>query len=339
LQNAVESMQVSDYPFDPKIKETGSKGTPKGLHGTAAGVRLGQGAKNSSFKKKSINPIKSSLSAVNSKSKISAFFTVQRKEHQKKDQTEANQYFLPFFVRPNVRVAPLNPFSSICLSSEISYGQYPHTYCSFKDNRRKALSSYSYLVKKKTICYGIDSALPSRNILKLIQFHTNYRPPYYGTISYRHEKKPSTLARSPFLRDRKITYDHDSDDDWGDDADISDAESISASGCDDQEDDLSSTQSHENSDADESDWLVPDGLGCADELISNKRELSENSISKNPRKKRRHVEKIPTITGSFNNYHPQGKFFFCPTIHHFSVSLFWNHSILHNRNSCDDRPV
>jgi hypothetical protein len=149
--------------------------------------------------------------------------------------------------------------------------------------------------------------MPHKYALKLIQFHTNYRPPYYGTFKYKHQKSLPKLARSPFSIDSNIMYDHDSDEDWGDDADISDAESISVSDCDDIEDELSLTQSLNNSDTDENDWLVPDG-GISDDGEFRDKKTCDDLKPKSSKKKKVHIEKKPVILGPFSQLNAQGKF-------------------------------
>lgn len=84
--------------------------------------------------------------------------------------------------------------------------------------------------------------------MKLLQFHTSYRPAYYGTWK---TINSSISPRNPFAQAEALEYEYDSDDDWGEDADILDAESISGSEEDVEEDetDLSEIPDDEQSDS------------------------------------------------------------------------------------------
>ncbi|KAK3097073.1 hypothetical protein FSP39_006117 [Pinctada imbricata] len=93
---------------------------------------------------------------------------------------------------------------------------------------------------------------------KLLQFHMNYRPPYYGTW----RKKSKVLTpRNPFKTDSDLfDYEVDSDDEWEEEEP---GESLSASEGEEEKD--------ENSDDEEEDgWMVPhgylsEGEGCDDD--------------------------------------------------------------------------
>jgi hypothetical protein len=85
--------------------------------------------------------------------------------------------------------------------------------------------------KKQCLCVGFD-ARPTLLIVKLLQFHTNYRPAYFGTWRL---ANPTIKPRRPFVRDIDLDYEYDSDDDWSEDAEILDAESISGTDEDENE--------------------------------------------------------------------------------------------------------
>lgn len=153
--------------------------------------------------------------------KISSFFSVVRRDPE--PMRDASVLFQPFFPKPSMTVAPANFFPLLSSTEQLTYD--PQTRVRFK--RKFAIKGRPKCCK----CIGYDSK-PILSIAKLIQFHENYRPAYFGTLSSPRELHRSRLmrARNPFARVLLDTdYEYDSDDDWGDDADIEDAESISDS--------------------------------------------------------------------------------------------------------------
>lgn len=49
--------------------------------------------------------------------------------------------------------------------------------------------------------------------MKLLRFHENHRPTYYGTWS---KKSLVVKGRKPFVKDEALDYEFDSDDEWED---------------------------------------------------------------------------------------------------------------------------
>ncbi|PIK44188.1 putative chromatin assembly factor 1 subunit A-like [Apostichopus japonicus] len=87
---------------------------------------------------------------------------------------------------------------------------------------------------------------------KLLQFHENHRPPYFGTWR---KRSVSVTGRKPFAKDKdQLDYEVDSDDEWEDPG-----ESLSDSGTEDEDD---------NDSGDESDdgFFVPHGYLSEDEV-------------------------------------------------------------------------
>lgn len=176
---------------------------------------------------------------------------------------------------------------------------------------------------------GISMKCPSkfRKInTKLIQFHTTFHPPYYGSIN----PSPKYLnPRNPFKKYLSLIpdYSHDSDDEWGDDAEIEDAESINAS--DEEEDDLDDEEGGDdsgiggdyleenngsgsgsgNSSLKRKKWIISDDDDEVDDEVDavdkdegnsstiHKRKITRISIKKIKNRK----EKIPIISGPYNN--------------------------------------
>ena len=114
-------------------------------------------------------------------------------------------------------------------------------------------------VDAKTLSY-IDGALrfstlpnQPRGRRRLYQFHSNVRPPFYGTLAA--AAAPAVRGRRPLARDSTLDYEVDSDDEWeedpgGEDVQVSDGE-------DDEE---------EVDEEEEDGFMVPDGYLSDDEL-------------------------------------------------------------------------
>lgn len=160
--------------------------------------------------------------------KISSFFAKLKKPERKEDST-SNEYFQPFFVKPNVTLAnwsALNEKAQLVQESSLPLGL-------------KGIKLHDK--KAKCRCVGLDGR-EVWAVLKLLKFEENYRPAYLGT--WRKSPSPS-LARNPFLRQANLDYEYDSDEEWEDepeegeslsdeedeeeDSELSDAESVDVS--------------------------------------------------------------------------------------------------------------
>ena len=135
----------------------------------------------------------------------------------KEERTYFESLFPPFFVKENVSVAPINQFYHTQESMELEGDPIDfktHSWVNRKfDNRCD---------KPKDSCMKMH----------LLQFHTNQRPAYFGTLNTRNYK---IKARNPFKQDPEIDYENDSDDEW---EDVEDGESISSGGEEEEEEDL-----------------------------------------------------------------------------------------------------
>ena len=162
---------------------------------------------------------RSLLSSGKPNAKISSFFSVVKRQSISPNEVSAD-YFQPFFAKPNQRVAPANLFPT------------PND----KNSSWKRMQSLpGSKMKKKCRCVGVDSE-PALLVIKLLKFHENHRPAYFGTWR---GKICGITGRCPTAKSKELDYEFDSDDDWGEDAEILDAESISGSDCDDDEEDVS----------------------------------------------------------------------------------------------------
>jgi len=109
-----------------------------------------------------------------------------------------------------------------------------------------------------------ESAGKPKRKMKLLQFHENRRPAYFGTWSQvSHRISP----RNPFKRDMDLLdYDYDSDEDWEDDL-----EGESLSDCE-REDENETVEGDEEED---DGFLVPDGYLSEDEGMASDNELDQ----------------------------------------------------------------
>lgn len=207
------------------------------------------------------------LAALKGNAKLTSFFQVTKKTPTA-PPTETGDYFQPFFAKPNTILAPIHPFPLPSPTDAAPMG----------DVKAWATLAYRHPSARRKIrspCLGGDSRRVVHLVVKLLQFHENYRPPYYGTW-----RRTSSAIRSrrPLGRETSLDYDYDSDEDWGEDENIDDAESINDSDGDgddldmdmdmeEETDELGSmaAASSELSDAD--DWLVPDGYVSDDEGV------------------------------------------------------------------------
>ena len=167
--------------------------------------------------------------------KISSFFAKLKKPEGTERIT--GEYFHPFFVKPDVTMAPYDQLKNLKLKSKVS---------NFSSNEFFFESSQEYWkwfcgqrvkidYKRKTcLCVGFDGR-PTRAILKLFKFEENYRPAYLGT--WRKSIPKGTLGpQCPFFKISNVDYEYDSDGEW-DEGDDPEGESLSDLDDDEEEED------------------------------------------------------------------------------------------------------
>lgn len=180
----------------------------------------------------------SSIQSAKNNSKISSFFSIVKKQAIAVGTHTSTDYFQPFFAKPNQTVVEYNLFTAP-KSATINVPPNWESRQVVPHSRKKYRCS----------CVGFDSK-PTLLVMKLLQFHTNYRPPYFGT--WRSANHLAIKARQPFAKRLELEYDYDSDDDWGEDEEILDAESITGSEDDDDEEDVEGMSDVTNDDDSES---------------------------------------------------------------------------------------
>ncbi|XP_069137308.1 chromatin assembly factor 1 subunit A-like [Argopecten irradians] len=213
--------------------------------------------------------------ASKTKQAFQSFFINKQKVSPVSKDNETNSLFMPFEVKKDMKLAPFCRRKQLDVEAAAALDQL-----SFQQSADSAL----YLDELKTgkICpkkyTGVDRKIQmvDEDVMlvhdedvvkkvtyhcKLLQFHTNYRPPYYGTW----RKKSKTVnPRNPWKQDKDLfDYEVDSDDEWEEEEP---GESLSGSEGEEEE---------EGGDGEEEDdWMVPHGYlsddeGCqADEDVS-----------------------------------------------------------------------
>jgi len=175
--------------------------------------------KTESFKSTTGNK-KGARDATRGIAKLSSFFNVLVPRKDADPQRTQTEYFQPFFAKQNTTVAPPTFFHlDSDTKSMAMMGDSSFDWQAFGRHAKKL----SNLGRKCCRCIGFDSK-PILAVAKLLKFHENHRPAFFGTM-----RNPDSRSnpRSPFATISSLDYEYDSDDDWGDDAEIEDAESIS----------------------------------------------------------------------------------------------------------------
>ncbi|KAH9524536.1 Chromatin assembly factor 1, subunit A [Bulinus truncatus] len=108
--------------------------------------------------------------------------------------------------------------------------------------------------------------------VKLLQFHTDHRPPYYGTW----RKQPKISGKNPWKKDKTLfDYEVDSDEEWEEEEP---GESLS---CSDGEEDKGEEVEEEEDDG----WMVPhgylsEGEGCSEDEEITPEKLKRQQLAK-----------------------------------------------------------
>ena len=198
--------------------------------------------------------------------KISSFFAKLKKPEG--IERASGEYFQPFFVKPDVTLAPLNQLRTIKLERK----RGPNN-C-FDDFSFSSVADYwkhfrvqcvQIAFKRQTcLCVGYDGR-PVRAVLKLLKFEGNYRPAYLGTWR---KTVPNGIVsgRRPFGLIPEVDYDYDSDAEW-DEGDDPEGESLSDLD-DDEEDDENENEEDELEDA--TNQSCADSVDVKNNLMPNK---------------------------------------------------------------------
>ena len=164
--------------------------------------------------------------------KISSFFArLKKPEGTEKITRISGEYFQPFFVKPNVKLAPHDRLSLLRREKGHVDSCVPETATDFWNSFNASRVRIPF-EKQTCLCVGYDGR-PVRAVLKLLKFEENYRPAYLGT--WRKSVPLGTVSgRRPFSRVPEVDYDYDSDGEWDEGED---PEGESLSDLDDEEED------------------------------------------------------------------------------------------------------
>ncbi|XP_015175916.1 PREDICTED: chromatin assembly factor 1 subunit A-like [Polistes dominula] len=165
-------------------------------------------------------------------------FFVPKKQEMKSTEEENNtdvQTFMPFEVKTDMRVAPicrgnLDESQKLSLDSYLNKGDeetinlYLAEMKSKKIIRHKSEKTWPLKAKNDVIVLDDEENDCNSDLVfqpetvadkirpKLLQFHENRRPPYWGTWR---KKSDSISSRRPFSKDSKLfDYEVDSDEEW-----------------------------------------------------------------------------------------------------------------------------
>lgn len=225
---------------------------------------------------------------------LSSFFTVVKKAAPVEVSSE---YFQPFYLKEGSTLAPINHFSDYHMMAEEDT-QQPIGVDFWADFRRRCKkSAVAWQGKQLASCLGCGQGSITFPV-KLLQFHENFRPAYYGSL--RNVKLSKRVSgRNPLAMDPKLDYEVDSDDDWCEEEEINDGESILSEDDDEDEDDEDEVDGSSDMEGDE--WLVEDGACGIDEEEDadvNVPTFKRQSYKKG--QKKRYVHLQPLMYGPYN---------------------------------------
>ncbi|GFS10320.1 chromatin assembly factor 1 subunit A [Elysia marginata] len=200
-----------------------------------------------------------------------SFFIKPKENMEKPPVAKPNQgQFVPFQVKKDMHLAPATRREALSDDTKLSVDQVLENPSMLKTTYLKELKS-GQAKPHKTGRILRTNPQPSEDIevvhdpealkkvihkVKLLQFHTDYRPPYYGTWS----KVPKLSPRNPWKKDEKMfDYEVDSDDEWEEEEP---GESLS---CSDGEEDKGEKGEEDENDEEEDGWMVPHGYLSEDE--------------------------------------------------------------------------
>ncbi len=233
-----------------------------------------------------------STSIMPGQKQLSSFFTVIKKSASTEGNTE---YFQPFQLKENSIMAPINYFSDYMMMSEEDTQQEVDSVWTYFRKRCKK-SPLAWKGKPQSTCVGWDEECLYFTS-KLLQFHENYRPAYFGSLNKL--TKPRVVnGRRPFAKEPEFDYEYDSDDDWCEEEDINDAESILSE--DEEEDDLEEDSTE--LDEEETEWLVPEGQVDRDAVVESETDMPTFKRQSYKRgQKKRYIQLQPQMHGPYIN--------------------------------------
>ncbi|XP_055868804.1 chromatin assembly factor 1 subunit A-like [Biomphalaria glabrata] len=229
-------------------------------------------------------------------------------------QTPTSGMFIPFQVKKDMHLAPIvrrdalsedkkNTLDLILSSpqnSEKTYLQQLKSGDTKPHRTGRILRHNPKPVADVEVIHDSEILKTVTHQVKLLQFHTDYRPPYYGTW----RKQPKISPRNPWKKDESVfDYEVDSDDEWEEEEP---GESLS---CSDGEEEKGEEVEEEEDDG----WMVPhgylsEGEGCSEDDEITPEKLKRQQLAKAKaweEEQNRKLQVAPLITvGCFFQHSP-----------------------------------
>ncbi|KAK7115353.1 chromatin assembly factor 1 subunit A-like [Littorina saxatilis] len=206
----------------------------------------------------------------------------------KVDKAAEKNLFIPFEVKKDMTLAPvtrqvLSDDDRQCLDEALSkIEETGVTYLTqLRQGAKKPVRTNRVLRNKveteedvELLVHDSEAVKKSTHAVKLLQFHTDYRPPYYGTW---HKKMAGLSPRNPWKKYEDVfDYEVNSDEEWEEEEP---GESLSDSNGEEDEGEA------EEDEVDEDDWMVPHGYLSADEGCDDDEEVTPEVLKARQRAK------------------------------------------------------
>ncbi|KAG2199311.1 hypothetical protein INT47_012945, partial [Mucor saturninus] len=208
-------------------------------------------------------------------------------------QQEKHVHIAPYFRQPRKRLcSSFDTLLYVGLNNSFDLRQRFLNELSPTSKKPRGIPANLHLDMKKAWLESTTAGRgsPSNNMykkirslkMKLIQFHEDVRPAYYGTWSKAYNGKNDINGRRPFAKDTKVlNYDYDSEAEWDHDVDGDDIHTLDP----DEDDDMLITDSTDEEGEEEEEvvndgevkWVVPEGYLSEDEGMHDVKRYSSRA--------------------------------------------------------------
>jgi chromatin assembly factor 1 subunit A len=179
-----------------------------------------------------------------------SFFKKTEKVEKPKEAEKQDQRFKPFDLKENSRLA--NSITNLCCrTSDERFWESVNTSSLISEGETLGRDFWkSFKTSKSRSRRSLVRETPK---FKLLQFHTEYRPAYWGSFQ---GKSKIVSGKRPLAQDSGLfDYSFDSDDEWEDDD--PNAEVISDAESEEDDEDLNGTSIRKDG-LEEDGWLLPE---------------------------------------------------------------------------------
>ncbi|RUS87932.1 hypothetical protein EGW08_004287 [Elysia chlorotica] len=218
------------------------------------------------------------------KQAFQSFFIKPKENVEKPVITKPNQgQFVPFQLKKDMHLAPATRRDALSGDAKLSFDEALEnstmsmkTYLNELKNSQakphrtgRILRTNPEPAEDVEVVHDPEALKKVIHKVKLLQFHTDHRPPYYGTW----RKAPVLFPRNPWKKDEDMfDYEVDSDDEWEEEEP---GESLS---CSDGEDDKGEKGDEDENDEEEDGWMVPHGYLSEDEGCNEDDEITPEKL-------------------------------------------------------------